>query len=120
MDLLAKTEMFQASDGKDYVCIALTNATPTEENIKQLHEILDYIPTLNKRFVIIVDTREANAWSYMKFIPDFLKRLNLSCGACVVKAEVWVSSGIASLILPLVQPLIDTILRSDKISLKTI
>jgi len=120
MALLAKTEIFTASDGRHYVCIALTDVVPNEVNIKQFHEILNYLPTLNKHFIIIVDTRAANAWLYMKFIPNFLKVLSETSGACVVKAEVWIASGIASLVTSIIQPLIDTILCSSKVSLKTV
>jgi len=117
---LANTQIYTAVDNKHYVCVKLTTVSPTPENIKEIYQILDYIPTLKKEFTVIVDTRGVNPWAYMKFVPDFLMNLTNRSSECVQSAELWIGNGMASIVLPILQPLLDTILCSKKLSIKTV
>jgi hypothetical protein len=117
---LAHTKIYTASDGNHYVCIALTDNVPDDNNVKTFYEIIDYIPTLGKRFIVIVDARSADLWKYMSIIPVFLKKLHKTSGVCVIRAEVWIKKGVSSVAIPMIQPLFDTILCSGKISIKCV
>jgi len=96
--MLAKSHMYPGDDGKNYLCIQLTNVTPDEKNTKDLYQLIDYIPTLGKVFTIIVDTREAEAIYYFQYFPEFLGKLSKAPGECVECCEVWVTRSVGPFI----------------------
>ena len=114
-----KTEIFTADDGQNYVQITMTNATPTLEYLEEVENLMKYIKTLNKQFIVIIDTRPASWTLYLKYLPDILKTLHaVSAGQYILRSELWIASGLSMVILPILKPLIDSILNTEKLTIK--
>lgn len=110
--MLATSKIFTGTDGLEYLCIHLTTELPTAENTSDLYQLLDYIPTLNRRFTIVIDTRDASAIHYFQFFPEFLNRLSNTPGDCVDRCEVWVDPSIGQLV-SIIQKMISSTLRTN-------
>jgi hypothetical protein len=117
--MLAKSHIYTGDDGKHYLLIQLTDAIPTAENTEDLYKLIDYIPTLDKMFTVIIDTKEAQALYYLQYFATFLNRLSQSSGTCVEHCEVWVQPYVGPM-LSFINVMIHETLRTNgyKIEIK--
>lgn len=117
--VLAETDIYTTPDGSNRINMVLTGESPCPESVQQLYAVLDYIPTLNKVFRVTIDTRAVSTTDYIGFLPDMLKAMAERSGDCISDAEVVLSKATAFLVIPLLQPLLDTVLCSQKVTLKS-
>ena len=114
-----KTDIFTAADGQNYVKITMTTATPTPEYLEEVENIMQYIKTLNTQFIVIIDTRPASWTLYLKHLPDILKTLHAASGGqCILRSELWIASGLSMVILPILKPLINRFMDTQKLTIK--
>lgn len=115
--ILGKAEIF--TDGKrDMVLITMTPVVPTTQNISQLYDIIDYLPTLNKQFTIYIDLRAAKLTQYASYLPAFLRKMNSLSGNCVTSSELWFQKSVFNTpLIALLQHSIDTMMNTTKISI---
>lgn len=115
-DPLTETNIYE-KDGLNYVYVKLLKAIPNKENMQQFYDILDYIPSLNKKFYIIIDTREADFSHYISYLADFCRNVTNRSGSCVINCEVYIGGFCSHLVVPILQPVLDSVLCSNKIKL---
>lgn len=117
--VLARSKVYPGTDGHNYLCIQLTDVVPDSKNTQDLYKLIDYIPTLKQQFVIIIDTRDAQALYYFQYFPEFLGRLSNAPGECVERCEVWVTRALGPM-LSMIHAMIHKALRTNgnKIEIK--
>lgn len=110
--LLAETTIFG-----DRAHIKLLPTRPTEAALGQLFDTIAFIDALPKPLVLILDLRDAPCRAYLPFLKRILERVEASSGQSVKRSEVWVSDRLKAL-QPVVQPIVDSTLHTQKMQLR--
>ena len=113
------TDIFKATDGKEYVVIRMTGRECNSATVRHLQELMDYVNSLERKFHIVVDGRKASPWGYLKHAVPFLRRLDRSPGECVEAAELWLNEN-ARMVLGLIAPLVSRFLESSKLRMRCV
>jgi len=110
--VLADLHMFTPTSGVMCAHLISTREVPDSENITELHELIDFIISLNVKIDVILEFQNGTILPYLKFLPALLKHMN-SVPNQVQQVEVRIPKESLGYV-QLVRPLVDMFMQSDK------
>jgi len=116
--LLATADIFKADDGVEYAFIELSKTDPRDDTIKQLYDLIEYVVEIPRKITVILDLRQASPMPYMPFFPSLLKQMDEKTDNKITEVLVWIPQKY-SFMQAVLKPMMDTYLKSTKMSIVT-